>query len=56
MKSQILDRLYDGYITTIEIYCRKMAIIEDKLLSDMLERYYHHGKLLGTDQPLNQLC
>jgi len=44
MESQILDRLDDGYITTIEIYCRKMAIIEDRLLSYILGRYHHHGE------------
>ena len=42
MEDQVLDRLNNGYITTIGIYCRKIVVIKDRILLDMFKRYHYY--------------
>ena len=44
MEDGAFNRLNDNCITAIETGCKKMAIMEDRLLLDMLERYHCYGE------------
>jgi len=42
MEDHILKELEDGCITITETCYKNMAIIKDRLLSNILESYYHY--------------